>query len=251
MTIETEQEIERLRVIGRIVADCLQLMGRSIEPGMTTNELDAIGERYLAEKGARSAPKVVYTFPGSTCISVNNEVAHGIPGSRVIQAGDLVNIDVSAELDGFFSDTGGSFIVPPETKFKRQICEATRRARDAGVAAARAGQLINGIGRAIEDVATKQSLSIIRNLGSHGVGRSLHEEPEFIPSYFDKRDKRRLKEGQVITVEPFLSNGAQFADESNDGWTLFIDQKYLAAQYEHTIVITKGAPLIMTLPTGS
>lgn len=251
MTVETEQEIERLRIIGRIVADCLQLMGRSIEPGMTTSELDAIGERYLAEKGARSAPKVTYNFPGSTCISVNNEVAHGLPGSRVIAAGDMVNIDVSAELDGFWGDTGGSFIVPPETKLKRQICDATRRARDAGVAASRAGQLISSIGRAIEDVAAKQGLSIIRNLGSHGVGGALHEEPEFIPSFFDKRDKRRLKEGAVITVEPFLSNGARFAEEGKDGWTLFVEPRYLAAQYEHTIVVTKGAPLIMTLPTGS
>jgi methionyl aminopeptidase len=247
MTLETEADLEGLKRIGRIVANCLQLMGKRIEPGMTTLELDNIGTAYLAEQGAQSAPRLVYNFPGTTCISVNNEVAHGIPGSRVIVAGDLVNIDVSAEMNGYYGDTGGSFIVPPENRVKRHLCDSTRRALEAAMLVARAGQPLNGIGRAIEQTAAHHKLTIIRNLGSHGVGRGLHEAPEFIAPYYDPKDKRMLKEGMVITIEPFLSTGATHVDESNDGWTLYTKPKFLSAQYEHTMVITKGAPLIMTM----
>ncbi len=247
MTLETDDDLKGLQRIGRIVANCLQYMGKQIEPGMTTLELDLSGERYLTEQGARSAPRLAYNFPGATCISINNEVAHGIPGKRVIQAGDMVNIDVSAEMGGYFGDTGGSFIVPPETRVKRHLCDSTRRALEAAMLVARAGQPLSGIGRAIEGVAIHHKLSIIRNLGSHGVGRALHESPEFIAPYFDSKDKRILKEGMVITIEPFLSNGATHVDESNDGWTLFTSPKYVSAQYEHTMVITKGQPLVMTI----
>lgn len=250
MTVETEADLIALRLIGRIVADCLQHMGKLIEPGMTTAQLDVIGATYLKQHGARSAPQLAYNFPGATCISVNNEVAHGIPGERVIKAGDLVNIDVSAELGGYFGDTGGSFIVPPETKLKRKLCDATRKALNAAMREARAGQPLNGIGKAIEATAARHQLTIIRNLGSHGVGRSLHEEPEFIAPYHDKKDRRILKEGMVITIEPFLSTGARSCREANDGWTLYTPPKYLSAQYEHTMVITKGEPLIMTLASS-
>lgn len=250
MTINDENDIEGLRRIGKIVANCLQLMGKSIEPGMTTKDIDAIGERYLAEQGARSAPKLVYNFPGTTCISVNHEVAHGVPGDLKINAGDLVNIDVSAELNGYFGDTGGSFIVPPEDPIKKHLCDSTRRALQAAMLVARAGEPINSIGRAIEITAAQSKLSIIRNLGSHGVGRALHEAPEFIASYFDPRDKRVLKEGMVITIEPFLSTGATEVMEAKDGWTLYTNKKHLSAQYEHTMIITKGAPLIMTMADG-
>ena len=247
MTIDTEEDLRALERIGRIVANCLQTMGRSIEPGMTTRELDEVGAAYLNRFEAHSAPRLIYKFPGTTCISVNNEVAHGIPGARQIKAGDLVNIDVSAELNGYFGDTGGSFIVPPETKMKRHLCDATRRALETAMVAARSGQPLNSIGRAIESTAKHHNLTIIRNLGSHGVGRSLHEEPEFIAPYFDAKDKRVLREGMVITIEPFLSTGAHMIEEAEDGWTLYTDPKFLSAQYEHTMVITKGKPLIMTL----
>src|SRR5690606_32889949 len=188
--------------------DCLQYMGSKIEPGMTTAELDGLGAEFLARHGARSAPELTYKFPGTTCISINHEIAHGVPGDRRIEAGDLVNIDVSAEMNGFFADTGGSFIVPPETKVKRHLCDATRGALKAAMRQAKANSPINLIGKAIEETAAEHKLTVIRNLGSHGVGRALHEEPKFIAPYFDTRDKRRLKEGMVITIEPFISTGA-------------------------------------------
>lgn len=248
MSIENENDLIALRKIGKIVAQCLQYMGSKLEPGITTLELDHLGQAFLEKYGARSAPRLVYNFPGTTCISVNEEAAHGIPGAKVFSAGDLVNIDVSAELDGYFADTGGSFIIPPESNLKRNLCLATRRALEMALRAAKAGQPLNSIGKAIEKEALRNNLTVIENLGSHGVGRALHEEPNFIPGYYDSKDVRILRKNQVITIEPFLSTGATEVFDSGDGWTLSTDKRFLTAQYEHTLVITKGKPLIMTLP---
>jgi methionyl aminopeptidase len=248
MSIESELDLIALRKIGRIVANCLQTMGKALEPGMTTQELDQIGQKYLELHGARSAPQLTYNFPGATCISVNEEAAHGIPGSKILNASDLVNIDVSAELDGYFADTGGSFIIPPESDLKRNLCLATKRALELAMKQASAGKLLSGIGRAIEAEARRNKLTVIENLGSHGVGRALHEEPGFIQGYYDPKDKRVLKKNQVITIEPFLSTGAREVFENGDGWTLVTNKKHFTAQYEHTMVITNGQPLIMTLP---
>ncbi len=251
MSIESQEDLIALAKIGRIVADCLQAMGKALEPGMTTRELDEIGKKYLELHGARSAPQLVYDFPGATCVSVNEQAAHGVPGERVLAASDLVNIDVSAEMNGYFADTGGSFIIPPESDLKRNLCIATKRALELAILEARAGQPLNGIGRAIEKHARQNRLTVIENLGSHGVGRALHEEPGFIPGYYDPKDKRILKENQVITIEPFLSTGAREVFDIGDGWTLATNKKYLTAQYEHTMVITKGRPIIMTLPKSA
>ena len=249
MSIESENDLICLRKIGGIVANCLQHMALQLEPGITTREIDEIGRLFLEGHGARSAPKLTYNFPGTTCISVNEEAAHGIPGAKILNAGDLVNIDVSAELGGYFADTGGSFIIPPESKLKRDLCLATKSALNLAIKAARAGQKLNRIGQAIEKEALRNKLTVIENLGSHGVGRALHEDPDFIPSYYDPKDQRILLENQVITIEPFLSTGAKEVFDTGDGWTLATSKRFLTAQYEHTLVITKGMPLIMTLPT--
>ncbi len=249
MSIQTEKDFEALKIVGRVVANCLQYMGSKLEPGMTTLELDELGAAFLELHGARSAPQLVYNFPGTTCISVNEEAAHGIPGAKVLKAGDLVNIDVSAEFGGYFADTGGSAIIPPESKLHLQICAAAKQALENAMLEARAGAKLNRIGQAIEAEAVRNGFTVIENLGSHGVGRALHEEPEFIPGFYDKRDKRVLKENQVITIEPFISSGAREVFENGDGWTLITNPGIFTAQYEHTLVITKGKPLIMTLPT--
>lgn len=248
MSIESEKDLEGLRKSGRVVARCLQLMQSKLEPGMTTAELDEIGGRFLALNGARSAPKLTYNFPGHTCISVNEEAAHGIPGPRVLRAGDLVNIDVSAELDGYFADTGGSAIIPPESKLHLKICAAAKQALESAMLEARAGAPLNRIGYAIEREAKRNGFTVIENLGSHGVGRALHEEPAFIAGFYDKRDRRVLRENQVITIEPFISSGGREVFDTGDGWTLATQPGVYTAQYEHTLVITKGKPLIMTLP---
>jgi methionyl aminopeptidase len=246
MTIETERDIDGLKRVGRIVAAVLREMLDSIEPGMTTAELDDFGKALLERHGARSAPQAVYKFPGATCISINEEAAHGIPGPRVIQAGDVVNVDVSAEMDAYFADTGGTRVVPPSTPTKDRLCHATKLALQAAVAEARAGNKINRIGKAIQGVAKTHQFKIIKNLAGHGVGRSLHEEPDSIVGYFEPRDTRELREGMVIAIEPFLSTKSTFVEEAGDGWTLVGGAGNLSAQYEHTLIVTRGAPIILT-----
>ncbi len=251
MTVETEEELAGLKRIGKIVANCLQHIARAMQAGMTTRELDEIGARYLEAHGARSAPQLTYGFPGATCISVNEQVAHGIPGDRVVKVGDLVNIDVSAELDGFFGDTGGSFAVGEVAPRKLAVCNATRSALDAAMKVAKAEALISDIGRAVERTAKKAKLQVIRDLCSHGVGRALHEEPGLIPSYFDPRDRRRLWKGLVITIEPFLTTGPVHVTEADDGWTLCSTPGSISAQYEHSMVIMEGRPIVLTVPDAA
>lgn len=246
MTIETEDDVVALKHIGKIVSYVLQEMLDAAEPGMTTRELDSIGEKLLERHGAQSAPRITYGFPGATCISVNNEAAHGIPGDRVLQPGDVLNVDVSAESGGYFADTGGTKIVPPTTSLKTRLCHATRTALEQAVRQARAGRPINVIGAAIQRTAKTYGFKIIENLASHGVGRALHEAPEYIPGYFDPSDKRILRDGMVITIEPFLSTKSRVVTEAPDGWTLVGAQGNLSAQYEHTMIITKGDPIIVT-----
>lgn len=247
MTIETQEDIEALRRIGRIVSLVLQTMLDAARPGMTTRELDQIGERLLADHGAQSAPRLAYDFPGATCISINEQAAHGIPGDRIIRAGDVLNVDVSAELDGYFADNGGTIVVPPTTPQKTRLCHAARMALNEAMKVAKAGQKISAIGAAIERTAKTYGFKVIENLGSHGVGRSLHEEPDHIPGYFDPSDQRMLHEGMVITIEPFLSTKSRIVAEAADGWTLEGVKGNLSAQYEHTMIITTGAPIVVTL----
>jgi methionyl aminopeptidase len=248
MTIETQDDVAGLQRVGRVVASVLERMLDSLEPGMTTAELDALGARWLAEHGARSAPQLTYGFPGATCISVNEEAAHGIPGARRVERGDVVNVDVSAELDGYFADTGGTRVVPPSTPLKQRLCHATRQALDAALAEATDGAPLNRIGHAIERVARRHGFRILRNLGSHGVGRALHEEPGDIPGYWHPGERRRLREGMVITIEPFLSTRSTAVREADDGWTLVGAPGNLSAQYEHTLIVTRGRPIVVTTP---
>ena len=246
MTVETDDDLMSLKLIGKIVGSALKEMMSRAEPGMTTAELDEIGQRYLEKHGARSAPQLAYNFPGATCISINEEAAHGIPGAKVIQPGDVVNIDVSAELNGYFADTGATLVVPPVTPLKDRICQATKLALRNAMTQARAGKPVNGIGKAIEKVAKQKGYKVIKNLCSHGVGRQLHEEPKEIAGYFNALDTRRLWEGLVITIEPFLSTKTRFVQTASDGWTLLCEQGNISAQYEHTMVITKGQPIVLT-----
>lgn len=246
MTVETDADIAGLKAAGHAVSTVLNRMLDAIRPGMTTRELDEMGARWLAEFGAVSAPASSYGFPGATCISINEEAAHGIPGGRVIAKGDVVNVDVSAVLDGYYADTGGTRIVPPATPTKTQLVFAARYALEQALKEVRHGARMNRIGHAIERVAKAHRFKIIENLCSHGVGRSLHEEPEYIPGYYDARDTRVLKEGMVITIEPFLSTRSTVVEEQADGWTLAGVKGNLSAQFEHTLIVTRGAPIVVT-----
>ncbi|HJO05595.1 MAG TPA: type I methionyl aminopeptidase [Acidobacteriota bacterium] len=232
-------DLDGMRAIGHAVASTIESMRCELRAGITTRELDMVGRHELARQGARSAPELVYQFPAATCISVNDEAAHGIPGDRQVCDGDLVNIDVSAELDGYYADAGASFPVGAATAAAQQLCDAAQEALHEALRAVRSGKLVNGVGRAVERVARERGFRVIRNLCGHGVGRSLHEDPRTLLNYYEPRDRRRFNEGMVLTVEPFLSASADRALEGDDGWTLRTADGSLAAQYEHTVVVTR------------
>ena len=248
MIVTTDKELDHLREIGGIVARVLRLMADALEPGITTAELDALGRAALAREGAVSAPELTYRFPGATCISVNEEVAHGIPGPRVLAAGDLVNIDVSAAKRGYFADTGASFLVGPGRPLLEQLCRDGVQALDIGLAEVRSGAPIAAIGQAVGKFAAKRGYTLIRNLASHGIGRALHEYPGEIPTWPCRDESRKLAKGLVLTVEPFLSTGAVHARQGRDGWTLYGEPAAPCVQFEHTVVTTDTGPLILTLP---
>jgi methionyl aminopeptidase len=191
---------------------------------------------------------MVYAFPGATCISVNEEIAHGIPSVRRIRPGDLVNIDVSAEKDGYFADTGASFAVPPVTRAVERLCRDGRRAMWTGLRQVGADKPLAGIGRAVGTFAQKNGYTLVRNLASHGVGLSLHEEPTEIATWPNASERRIMADGLVFTVEPFLSLGAEFAEDGDDPWILYSQPRALTVQYEHTVVATRNGALILTMP---
>jgi methionyl aminopeptidase len=250
MTVDSEIDLQGLKAIGRVVALTLQEMKRNVRPGITTRELDEIGGEVLRKHGARSAPRLVYNFPGETCISLNDEAAHGIPGSRRIQPGDLVNLDVSAEMDGYFGDSGLTVAVPPISPEKQRLLECTQTALRHAMRVARAEVKMNRIGLEVERQAQHCGFTILRDLCGHGVGRSIHESPHNVLNFFYRQDERLLEEGLVLTIEPFLSNGAHKVIPAQDGWTLHTEGGQLSAQFEHTLVIRRGRPLVTTALTA-
>jgi methionyl aminopeptidase len=247
MTIDGDDDLAGLARAGRAVAAARDAMLANVAPGVTTAELDAEGRAVLRAHGARSAPQLAVGFPAATCVSVNDEAAHGIPSpTRVLRSGDLVNVDVSAELDGYWADTGASAGVGDVSPGARRLLAATREAQREAMAAARAGRPVRHIGRAVQRCARRRGFTVIANLAGHGVGGFLHEPPS-VPSFEDPGDGTVLWEGLVLAVEPFLSTGATAAvTDPADGWTLRTPDGSLSAQFEHTIVVTRGRPLVLT-----
>jgi methionyl aminopeptidase len=246
MSIEGPDDLEMLRRIGAIVARARDAMLEEVRAGVTTAELDEVGRDVLVANGARSAPQLAYGFPGWTCISVNDELAHGIPSrNKTLREGDLVNVDVSAELDGYWADTGASAPVGTVAPKLRQLLWTTREAQAEAMLAARAGEPLNQIGAVIERRAKKHGFRVVRSLGGHGVGRHIHEPPH-VSNVFEKRDKTVLWEGLVLTIEPFLTTKATDVIEAEDGWTLRTPDGSVGAQFEHTFVVTKDRPIVLT-----
>lgn len=235
-----------MQQISHIVGSTLKRMQEYARPGMSTLELDHYGRQLLEEHGARSAPKLTYGFPGWTCISVNEEVCHGIPSAkRLLQEGDLVNIDVSAELDGYWSDNGGSFVLGRDIHQHSGLVEASKRILAKAIGQIRGGVPIAQIGRLIETEARRSGYRVIKNLAGHGIGRSLHEEPLEILCYDDGFNKKRFRTNSVVAIETFLSTKATYAQEKGDGWTLIAKDSF-AVQHEQTIVVTNQQPIILT-----
>lgn len=247
MSITSELELEGIKEVSEVVGITLRKMREYARPGMSTGELDEYGGSILRSYGARSAPKETYGFPGWTCISRNQEIAHGIPSSFItLQEGDLVNIDVSAELNGFWADNGGSFVLGRDLHQRSALVEASKAILHKAIRHIKGGVRIADIGRLIETEARKAGYRVIKNLVGHGVGRSLHEEPREIPCYYDRANKDRFRKHSVVAVETFISTRASHAYEKGDGWTLVTRDGSLVAQHEHTIVVTDGEPMVLT-----
>lgn len=251
MSITAESELIGMQKISEAVALTLKEMRNFARPGMSTKELDEYGEQILKDLGANSAPFLTYGFPGYTCISVNNEFCHGIPSDkRILNEGDLINIDVSAELDGFWSDNGGSFILGDDIHQHQKLVEASRQILQKAILQIKGGVRISDIGNLIETEAKKRGFKVIKNLSGHGIGRSLHEAPHEIANYRDKHNTQRFRKNDVVAIETFISTRSTYAETLNDGWTMVGDKGGYMAQHEHTIVVTDGKPLILTEMNG-
>ena len=229
------------------VATALRQMVNYAQPGMSTKELDEYGAKILAAFGAKSAPYLTYGFPASTCISVDNEFCHGVPSAvRTLKEGDLVNIDVSAELDGFWADNGASFVLGKDIYQHQRLVDASKNVLRKAINHIRGGVKIAEIGYLMETEARKNGYRVIKNLGGHGVGRSLHEQPDELLNYKNRFDQRRFKKNSVVAIETFISTTSTYAVELQDGWTMVGDKGGYMAQHEHTIMITDGKPIILT-----
>lgn len=245
MTIESEGDLEGLRRVGRVVAFALREMRGRLRPGITTEELDAACAEVFDAHGARSAPTLAYGFPGAACISINDDAVHGIPGPRVVQPGDLVKLDVTAELDGYIADAAVTVPMAPESSAGRRLAQCARSALYRALGVAKAGRPISGIGRAVEAEVRRRGFTVMRELGGHGVGRSVHEEP-FVPNYEAPWLSAALTYGMVIAIEPVIAERSGGTVGSPDGWTLRTSDGRLSAHWEHTVVITRGRPVVLT-----
>lgn len=247
MSITTEAELIGMQEVSEAVALTLKAMREFTQPGMTTKQIDDYGATVLAGFGATSAPLLTYKFPGFTCISVNNEICHGIPSAtRILKEGDLVNIDVSAELNGYWSDNGGSFVLGQDIHNHQKLIDASKQILHKAIHQIKGGVRISDIGHVIESEAKKYGYKVIRNLTGHGIGKSLHEEPSAIANYRDRYNLTRFKKNAVVAIETFISTASTFAETLQDGWTMVGNKGGFVAQHEHTIVVTDGIPMILT-----
>lgn len=247
MSITTESELIGMKKISEVVATTLKLMREYAKVGMSTKELDEYGGQILKSYGAKSAPYETYGFPGYSCISVNEEAAHGIPSKKkILKEGDLINIDVSAELNGFWSDNGGSFVIGKDIHNHQPLVDASKQILHKAIHNIKGGVKISEIGYLIETEAKKYGFKVIKNLAGHGVGRSLHEKPENILNYRVKTNQERFKKNTTVAIETFISTNSTIAVELKDGWTLVGNKGGYVTQHEHTILITDSSPIILT-----
>jgi methionyl aminopeptidase len=245
MSINTPEELAGMRAAGLVVRLTLEAMKGAVRPGVTTAEVDEVGAKVIWEHGARPAPALVYGFPGVNLISVNNEVVHGIPGARKIREGDLVKLDVTIEKDGFMADAAVTLGVGTISEEKSRLMACAERAFHGAMKVARAGVRVSEIGAEIEREVRRGGFSVVRELGGHGIGRTIHEPPS-VPNYLERNAKDMLTEGLVITVEPIIAAGSGRVFLGADGWTVETTDGGMSAHYEHTLVITKYEPILLT-----
>jgi methionyl aminopeptidase len=249
MAIEilSSAQIERMRRAGRAAAATLTFVGSQLRAGMSTADIDRLVRADTARRGGRPSQLGYKGFPASVCTSLNNVVCHGIPSERVfLKDGDILNIDVTTELDGFHGDTSATFVIGQTTAEANRLVDLARRCRDAGIAVIRDGARLGDIGAAIEELARKEGVGVVRELGGHGIGRNMHADPH-VPHSGRRGTGPRLKAGMALTVEPMVNLGDADVRFMDDGWTVLTKDGSLSAQFEHTIVVTRSGHEIMTL----
>ncbi|MEH0155891.1 type I methionyl aminopeptidase [Limibacter armeniacum] len=251
MSISKEFELVGMQEVSEVVGTTLRLMREYAKVGMSTKELDEYGGEILKSYGAKSAPYETYKFPGYTCISVNEEAAHGIPSDKkILKEGDLINVDVSAELNGFWADNGCSFVIGEDIHNHQPLVDASKKILKKAIYSIKGGVKIADIGHIIESEAKKRGFKVIKNLAGHGVGRSLHESPENILNYRVRTNRERFRKNTTVAVETFISTKSTIAVELNDGWTLVGNRGGFVTQHEQTILVTDQAPVILTASNG-
>jgi methionyl aminopeptidase len=245
LSIQDELDLLSLKAVGRIVRLVLDAMKTEVRPGVTTRSLDEAGARVIRDHGARSAPSMVYQFPGASCISLNDEAVHGIPGDRKLREGDLVKLDVTVEKDGYMADAAITVPVGRVSPQAEKLMACAERAFHQAMLVARAGFRVFEIGKIVEREVRRSGFAVVRELGGHGIGRTIHEAPH-VPNYPDPEARQIMNEGLVITVEPIISSGSGQVFTDKDGWTLRTLDHALSAHFEHTLVVTSGSPILLT-----
>jgi methionyl aminopeptidase len=246
---KSEQEIETVARAGAVVADTLSLLEERIQPGVTTRELDEVAEEFIRSRGGVPTFKGYKGYPAATCLSPNAMVVHGIPGKTTLENGDILSVDVGVTLDGFVADSAWTFPVGTISADAQRLLDTCRAALEAGIAEARVGNTVGDISQAVQSVTEAGGFSVIRSLVGHGVGRSMHEEPQ-VPNFVSGSKGPQLKEGMTIAIEPMITAGAAEVYIHDDEWSISTADASLAAHFEHTVAVTADGPRILTGKTG-
>lgn len=245
--LKTASAIKKMREAGRLSALALKVGGEAVKPGVTTAEIDRIIHDFIVSQGATPSFLNLYGFPASACISVNDELIHGIPGNRVIQEGDIVSIDVGACLDGYHGDNAATFVAGTTSEEALALLDVTKQSLYKGIEMATVGHRVGDISNAVQTYCEERGYSVVREFVGHGVGRSVHEDPE-VPNFGAAGHGPRLVNGMVIAIEPMINAGTRFVSTDSNGWTVRTKDGKLSAHFEHTIAITEDGPIILTDP---
>lgn len=247
MELLSGREVEAMRRAGAVAAATLERVGRALRPGMRARDIDELVRVDTEARGARPAQLGYHGFPATVCVSIDDVACHGIPGDQVLEPGSVVSVDVTSELDGWHGDTCRTFVIGEPSAKARHVVEVARRCMEAGIAQVRHGARLGDVGYAVETFAKAEGCDVVRMVGGHGIGRKMHQAPHV--DHFGTRGRGvRLREGMALTVEPIIVLGSPELTEDDDGWTLRTPDGSLAAQFEHTLLVTRRGAEILTLP---
>lgn len=247
IVLKNPHQLQKMREAGRISALALRAAGQAVAPGVTTAEINKAAHDFIIKAGAKPSFLGYNGYPASACVSVNNEVIHGIPGNRRIQSGDIVSIDVGAFYEGFHGDNAATFAAGTVDEKAKKLMEATEKSLYEGIKAATAGKRLGDIGFAVQQYVEARGYSVVRQFVGHGVGKDMHEEPD-VPNYGREGHGFRLVPGMVIAIEPMINEGVYGVKTLSDGWTVITADGKLSAHFEHTVAITAEGPVILTAP---